>query len=966
MDLFKHKDQKQFYSDYAIKDGQALNEENLNLSLRRIKKETDNAYNIMAMLAGFQTIAYSPFASYEYGEIVYYNNQDYICIKNSQGNDPTNTEYWEPCTEAIREQLGIGDLTDYLSKTNQTPYNPEKLTTGESTSQYHPATVKFVEDRIEWNLKNSVITNADRLDGYHASEFVRDAQLQEVKATLDKDIADTNAVIENYRETIFEPYVLPFKSTKITEIVNTDANNFSSILNPADFDLIYNCMVNTPVKEMFLRGTQTYKQVMTSYHSEDAANATKTIALTFAGPFEGLGVNDDDYVNGLIGLTITKSDTDNLYASIKVESNCMKILTRAEYDAIATKSDYVQYNVTDDVPGPNAVEQAAEYTDQKVAETLASAKTYADEKDAALKTTIDADIKNLESTLKTYVDDNDKIVPYNIPFLISDMNTITTTTPENFTEVLTSVGFDELYSTIKDLTKSDLRFNSNQNRVIASYVTEDAGASTKTIRLAIAGPFEGFGTIAGDSTNGSIALQIVRNNDGTYASIEVESNCLKHLTKAEYDAITTKSDYVQYNVTDDTIGIKFISLAEETNTTNIATNAANITTLNTEVATYTKSFEILKRTIAAGKSLITIVQDAGNPDPAACLSVQNDLVGMSRDQIISWLGLAPILFKNGGEEGELNPNNFAQFKNGTTADITTLGNDVMLRQPARAWRIWKEAGKTYRQLTDDLNAPGFAKYAFIDTSGNLKNNLYTGIYEAYASGGMLYSSSGKSPTTSTTRTDFRKYAQARGSGYGITGWFPLLYRQLCYLFVIQNLNSQTAVGWGNSNSTAYSTYYAKTTGLLNDKGAIYGTQVNTDAVKCNYLENPWGSCWEFVDQYHLDAGLTPLVTTGVPNDTGSGYQNYGRTLPNANCVTGNPIRECADTNELGFFPAYTMGGSNTTYYSDNFWYASNSAGCLAVCSGSWADSALSGIFCLNSYDAVTSSHTHVGARVQFL
>ena len=399
-------------------------------------------------------------------------------------------------------------------------------------------------------------------------------------------------------------------------------------------------------------------------------------------------------------------------------------------------------------------------------------------------------------------------------------------------------------------------------------------------------------------------------------------------------------------------------------------NASDISNLKTETSTLSDSISIiekdivvLKNGIKTSSALLTITQDLSNSDPAGCLTVSDDLASLSEAQTLEWLGLKPILFANSNEAGDLNPNNYAQFTTGSAADITTLGNDVMVKHPARAWKIWKENGKTYRQLTDDLNASGFVKYAFIDESNTLKDAFYLGAYEAYASSNKLYSSSGKQPTVSTTLGNFRTYAKNRGTGYCLQGWYQLLYQQLCYLFVHRSLNGQAKVGLGNVSSSA-----ALQTGTLNAKGASYGDTSGTTAVKCNYIENPWGNVFTWVDKFCTGSAGQPLVTTGPGNDTGAGYSDPLGGANHFNTTSGTSwdwLKETTDTNELGFYPYSLTGGSASTYYSDDS-YCSDASYPLAIVGGGWRNGAGAGPFYFRAYSAATDADSSIGARVCFL
>ncbi len=366
--------------------------------------------------------------------------------------------------------------------------------------------------------------------------------------------------------------------------------------------------------------------------------------------------------------------------------------------------------------------------------------------------------------------------------------------------------------------------------------------------------------------------------------------------------------------------------------------------------------------IAAGKTLMTLIIDESESDPTACISLVDDAAGRTGDEMLTWLGLRPVLFQNGSVISELDANNYGNYKSGLAADITALGNDVMVEFPRRAWRIYKKNRKIYCQITDDLSAEGFVNYAWVDESGALKDNYYLGAYLAYASGGKLYSSSGKSPTTNQTIATFRTQAKARGAGYCQMGWFQRLYYQLTCLFVHQSLDFQTKVGKGRT-SISGSGYQAVATGATNTKGHSWGDQTGTNQVKCNFLEDAWGNCWYFVDKIFIDASYTPLLTLSAANDTGAGYKCYGRGLLTPPASTAaRYIREVVGTSELGFYPSFCNGAQNS-HFCDGFWLAGNT---IAYTSGAWYYGSRAGLFALVVDSAASDAHVAIGGRLCYL
>lgn len=393
-----------------------------------------------------------------------------------------------------------------------------------------------------------------------------------------------------------------------------------------------------------------------------------------------------------------------------------------------------------------------------------------------------------------------------------------------------------------------------------------------------------------------------------------------------------------------------------TNTNNIATNTMNINILKNGAG------------IRSGYQLMTLVIDESNPDPEGAITVLNDAKNTTAALMLSWLGLRPVLFVNGAVNSALNPNNYAQYSNGLAADITTLGNDVMVEFPKRLWKITKKDRKVYCYLTNDTQAEGFVDYAWYRgtatdwrTNTSLKkNNFYMGAYPAYVSSNKMYSSSGKSPSCNIPRANFRTYANNRGTGYCQLGHFQWLYYQLTYLFCHRSRNAQLKIGKGwSGGSWGSGQYQGKAGGVLNDKGANYGDQTGTTLVKCNYIESPWGNMWILLDNYYLDGNNNVLVTPGKPDDTTwAGYIDAGRA---ATANSDTYTREVMGTSEGGFVPTLT-NGAETKNYCDNYWFGGNNA----FVGGGWGDGGGCGVFALISGNVLSYAYVDVGARLCYI
>lgn len=367
--------------------------------------------------------------------------------------------------------------------------------------------------------------------------------------------------------------------------------------------------------------------------------------------------------------------------------------------------------------------------------------------------------------------------------------------------------------------------------------------------------------------------------------------------------------------------------------------------------------------VGAGYKIYTAVINLSlSATPNACVTWEDDAVGLTETQRKAIFGHYPCIFVNGVEGTKLNPNDYTKTAAGATADITTLGQDVMVKFPKRGLRIRTIGSQVKISFTDDPNSASFQYYAF--TKGTeIKDAFYTGAYKGYVSGGRLYSTSGKTASVNATIGTFRGYATARGTGYGITGWFQRVYLQAMYVFIHGNLNSQEQIGRGYcSSSAAFTTGGSNTWGMDSELAKAQYPTYLTDGVhnvKCLGVEDLWGNVWEWVDGCVTQNYNVMVATTGF-NDTGKGYVNTG-----IKCYAGYSgayISSIAGDDMAGFYPTLANGSENT-YFCDAFWQG---ASCVAESGGSYGYGSMCGVFCLAVDSAPSSAAAVSGSRLQFL
>ena len=316
--------------------------------------------------------------------------------------------------------------------------------------------------------------------------------------------------------------------------------------------------------------------------------------------------------------------------------------------------------------------------------------------------------------------------------------------------------------------------------------------------------------------------------------------------------------------------------------------------------------------------------------------------------------IRPCLVKDGAVVGYLNPDNYAQFEDGTAADITSGdAGDVMVEIPKFYYKISQDANYTYVQISDSAYNKvmnGFTDKAF-SYNGEVKDKFYVGAYSGYVDGdGKLRSLSGKTPTGKKTIGAFRTAAQANGAGYEQLNFYKLTALQILYLIRYKSLNSQSALGQGYTGGSA-----AATTGATNSNGMNYGVTSTTGRVKCNGIEDFWGNIFQWVDGYKAISGTVIRTADGNFNDAADGYEEYTKT----GSTDSGYLKDVVGNNELGFTP-HTFSGSSSTYYSD---YGYLSPGCMPAFGGGWSNGTNTGAFCLRVNSSASSAVGSFGARL---
>lgn len=375
-----------------------------------------------------------------------------------------------------------------------------------------------------------------------------------------------------------------------------------------------------------------------------------------------------------------------------------------------------------------------------------------------------------------------------------------------------------------------------------------------------------------------------------------------------------------------------------------------------------------KKIAQSSGTVMTVILDLTNSDPTSWATYADDAVGMTAgsDDWDTFFGHYPCILNAGVELGKLKRDDFTKYEDGTTRP-TGLGNDVMICFPKRGIKIqYLDANTLSVSMTDAEGVTGYS-YMAHSYKGNPISKFYLGAYKGYVSSNKLYSSSGKTPTTSKTIGDFRTYAQARGTGYEQSGFFQLTYRQVMYLLKYKGQNSQATIGKGyvGSNSSA------KSTGGTNTKGMDWGSAATTYQVKLFGIEDFYGNVTEMIEGCYcksssdIDIKGKLYVADGNFNDDGTGYTDAGTLSFSSTFSLSGFLRYPNGTNLAGFThnTLETYGGS-TSYFCDR---VSIGAGKHIGFGGYYSGLDTSpGVFNNEFNMSSTTSNTQYGSRLMYL
>lgn len=281
-----------------------------------------------------------------------------------------------------------------------------------------------------------------------------------------------------------------------------------------------------------------------------------------------------------------------------------------------------------------------------------------------------------------------------------------------------------------------------------------------------------------------------------------------------------------------------------------------------------------------------------------------------------------------------------QYADGTDASADIKQYDVMMRLP-EFWYRGTEGDQVdiYFETTQPSDPENWVHW---------DGNVLIGCYEAnYDSTNGLRSISGVASSGAISQSDFKAYAEAKGTGFQLVDWEMQNVMAILFYAWYGNTNAQAICGSGTSS-------YTKETGQTNSLGMTDTTTENGNSMSINFwgLENWWGNKWEWMQDVKTSgAGIIVDTPASGGNSRRLDFTQLGNGYYPSKMKFGKYC-DCVGT---------AINGATTSGYCD-YQYALASYGRVTKRSGPYSSSE-SGLVCVNASNNPSLPDATVGSRL---
>ena len=316
-----------------------------------------------------------------------------------------------------------------------------------------------------------------------------------------------------------------------------------------------------------------------------------------------------------------------------------------------------------------------------------------------------------------------------------------------------------------------------------------------------------------------------------------------------------------------------------------------------------------------------------------------------------------VLNADGTVKYYLHPTDSTKKADGTAAIINGTDGNVMVEIPKFWYKYEHVSGVHKWSISDSNRGPDYEVHPAFIRGGVEKDYRYYPAYGGFNLSGKLISGSGRTPTVSKTRAQFRILAAANGAGWSQIDWNLLVAVQLLYLTEYADFNSQAMIGRGNDTGSDYT----MTTGGSDSIGNASSLSTNNDTwMSYRGIENWYASMLKFIDgvnvqerKYFINSNPATFADGVFTGD----YVDSGITSVATDGYVSNLV-----PSKKGFV-ASAVAGSDSTYIPDYFYQAVGSK--VVLFGGSAGYGLDAGGFYLSANYGASSASGSIGSGVSY-
>lgn len=274
--------------------------------------------------------------------------------------------------------------------------------------------------------------------------------------------------------------------------------------------------------------------------------------------------------------------------------------------------------------------------------------------------------------------------------------------------------------------------------------------------------------------------------------------------------------------------------------------------------------------------------------------------------------------------------------------------EVLTKIPQFWVKRYQEDGYEYIYIST-VEAEGYTKI----------EQFSVGRYTMSGSSAEVHSKSGVAPLRSTTITNFRNYAKALGTDFGQLDWRYFVL-QILYLVEYADYNSQSKLGYGNTNNYPN----VLTSGGCDTLGMKSGCLLSDYKHSVIYrgIEDIFGNVYQFVDGINIKDYVAYICydpSKYVVDKFDDDYSAVGYTNSS---TSGSYIKELGyDSNNSLISLPKTTGGSSSTYMSDYYYCGSGNK--IVYVGGYYINSSGAGLWYWSCNFTSSNSGTNIGSRL---